>query len=98
MARRRYGGGNVGMQRDWVVASGMAAPARRGRRTTRIAVEVAQRSREGGGGGGDPLGGGCAAQSHGEEIVVIFYFILLVNLLSILLPFLCRRQRNLLRP
>ena len=59
---------------------------------------VAQRSREGGGGGGDPLGGGCAAQSHGEEIIVIFLFILLVNLLSILLPFLCRRQRNLLRP
>jgi hypothetical protein len=57
-----------------------------------MAVEVGQRSRGGGGGEGDLLGRGCAAQSHGEEIVVIFF--LLVNLLSILLPFLCRRQRD----
>jgi hypothetical protein len=59
-----------------------------------MAVEVAQRSRGGGGGGGNPLGRGHAAKSHGEEIVAIFYFILLVNLLSILLPIFCRRQRN----
>jgi hypothetical protein len=58
-----------------------------------MAVKVGQRSRRGGGGGGDLLRRGRAAQSHGDKILVIFLF-LLVNLLSILLPFLCRRQRN----
>jgi hypothetical protein len=59
-----------------------------------MAVEVAQRSRGGGGGWGNPLGRGRVSKSHGEEIIAIIYYILLVNLLSILLPFFCRRQHN----
>ena len=60
----------------------------------RMTVEVGWRSRGGGGGGGDGLlGGGHAGQSQ-EEKIVVFYFILLVNLLSILLPFHCRCQRD----
>ena len=39
MAHRRYGVGNVGMQRDWVAATKMTAPARGGRRTMTIAAK-----------------------------------------------------------
>ena len=84
MARRRYGGGNVGMQRDWVAVITMAAPARLGRRAMTIAVKVGQRRQ--GGGGGDLLGGGHAGRSHGENMITVILFFLSVNLLSILLP------------
>jgi hypothetical protein len=91
MAHRRYGGGCENATRlGGGYYHGSTGEMREDDAT--MAVKVGQRSRGGGGGGGDLLGGGRAAQSHGEEIVVIFF--LLVNLLCILLPFLCRRQRN----
>ena len=97
MARRRYGGGNVGMRRDWVAATDGSTGEMReedNEDSRRGGAEVTRRRRRR---GLPPWRGVCCPESRGGNRSDIL-FILLVNLLSILLPFLCRRQRNLLRP